>query len=128
MERLYLQVKPALSRSEVHDKNAWVTASKLCARKRPDLFPVRDRIVCEYLGLLKNGNYQVDWQVFRYLISQRDVRDAIDVLVDQALRLPGVQLGLVLQQDLGRSLLLEASSLGTTNRGRIVSVRPTRQT
>jgi len=93
MERLYLQVKPALSQSEVHDKNAWVTASELCARKRPDLFPVRDPIVCEYLGLLKKGNYQVDWQVFRYLISQRDVRDAIDVLVDQALRVPGVQLG-----------------------------------
>lgn len=93
MERLYGQVKPALSQSDVHDKNAWVTASKLCARKRPDLFPVRDRIVCQYLGLLNDGNYQVDWQVFRYLISQRDVRDAIDVLVDQAVRVPGVQFG-----------------------------------
>lgn len=93
MERLYLQVKPALSQSDVHQKNAWVTASKLCARKRPDLFPVRDRIVCEYLGLLKNGNYQIDWQVFRYLISRRDVRDSIDLLVDHAMRLSGVELG-----------------------------------
>lgn len=49
--------------------------------------------MCEYLGLLKSGNYQVDWQVFRYLISQRDVRDAIDRLVDDAVRLPGVELG-----------------------------------
>ena len=93
MEQLYLHIKAALSQSDIHQKDTWVAASKLCARKRPDLFPAPDRIVCEYLGLPRGGNYQADWQVFRYLISQRDVRDAIDVLVDQAVRVPGDQFG-----------------------------------
>src|SRR3954447_11089730 len=30
--------------------NHWVFAAKLCARKRPLLFPVRDSLVCEYLS------------------------------------------------------------------------------
>lgn len=93
MERLYLHIKAALSQSGIHQKDTWVAASKLCARKRPDLFPAPDRIVCQYLGLLRDGNYQADWQVFRYLISQRDVRDAIDLLVDHAIRQPQVEAG-----------------------------------
>lgn len=93
MERLYLHIKTALSQSDVDQKDTWAAASKLCARKRPDLFPAPDRIVCEYLGLPRDGSYQADWQVFRYLISQRDVRDAIDVLVDHAIRQPGVEVG-----------------------------------
>ena len=31
--------RAALSADTVRNPNAWVTASKLCARKRPDLFP-----------------------------------------------------------------------------------------
>jgi hypothetical protein len=50
MEQLYEAVKQALSADTVKNPNAWVTASKLCARKRPDLFPVRDKEVCDYLG------------------------------------------------------------------------------
>jgi hypothetical protein len=49
MVELYEAVKRALSAETVRNPNAWVTASKLCARKRPDLFPVRDREVCHYL-------------------------------------------------------------------------------
>jgi Family of unknown function (DUF6308) len=45
MEGLYEAVKQALSADTVKNPNAWVTASKLCARKRPDLFPVRDKEV-----------------------------------------------------------------------------------
>lgn len=30
----------------------WVTANKLCARKRPDLFPIVDSVVKEHLGIL----------------------------------------------------------------------------
>jgi hypothetical protein len=83
MEVLYGAVKDALSDPSTANPNAWVTASKLCARKRPALFPVRDNIVCTHLGLLsegKRGDYQVDWQVFRALINDRRVVDAIGAL------------------------------------------------
>ena len=45
MEQLYEAIKQALSANTLKNPNAWVTASKLCARKRPDLFPVRDKEV-----------------------------------------------------------------------------------
>jgi hypothetical protein len=78
MAALYEAVKRALSADSVRNPNSWVTASKLCARKRPELFPVRDKEVCDYLGLTPSKNYQVDWQVFQSLISDPDVIAAID--------------------------------------------------
>jgi Family of unknown function (DUF6308) len=80
MKELYEAVKQALSADTVTKPNAWVTASKLCARKRPDLFPVRDKEVCDYLGLTQLRNYQLDWQVFRSLIGDPDIIAAIDVM------------------------------------------------
>jgi hypothetical protein len=55
-------VKQALSAEESSTANPWVTASKLTARKRPDLFPVRDSVVCKLLGLDqgRTQNYEVD--------------------------------------------------------------------
>lgn len=82
MAELHEAFKLYLSPAESRAKNPWVTASKLCARKRPDLFPVRDSVVCNALGL--GRNYQVDWQVFRGLIQDPAVRDRIDALVDAA--------------------------------------------
>jgi Family of unknown function (DUF6308) len=75
--------------------NPWVTASKLCARKRPDLFPVRDNVVCGYLGILRAGGYQVDWQVFRHLIQSREVVSRLDELVSEAQADPDVNVGSV---------------------------------
>ncbi|MCL3863013.1 DUF6308 family protein [Actinotalea sp. K2] len=88
MEKLYAAVKAALSDPSTKDPNAWVTASKLCARKRPDLFPVRDNLVCNYLGLIPTakgakGNYQIDYQVYRALIGDRQIIEAIDALREQ---------------------------------------------
>ena len=88
MERLYTAVKAALSDPSTKDPNAWVTASKLCARKRYDLFPVRDNLVCDYLGLIPTakgtkGNYQIDYQVYRALIGDRLIIEAIDALGEQ---------------------------------------------
>jgi hypothetical protein len=83
MEVLYGAVKDALSDPSTANPNAWVTASKLCARKRPELFPVRDNLVCAHLGLLPTGtrgDYQVDWQVYRALIGDHRVIGAIDAL------------------------------------------------
>ena len=88
MEKLYRAVKTALSHPDAKDPNAWVTASKLCARKRFDLFPVRDNVVCDYLGLIPTakgakGNYQIDYQVYRALIGDRQIIAAIDDLEDE---------------------------------------------
>lgn len=63
----------------------WVTAAKLCARKRPSLFPVRDNLVCGYLGggrPLKSGDgwpgdFSVDMQVYAYLMTEPTVVDAL---------------------------------------------------
>lgn len=82
MAQLHEAFKLYLSPVHSQAKNPWVTASKLCARKRPDLFPVRDSVVCKILGL--GENYEVDWQVFRRIIQDVGVRTRIDGLVDAA--------------------------------------------
>lgn len=63
------------------ESNRWVTAAKLCARKRPRLFPVRDNLVCKYLGggrPLKTGDgwpgdFSIDIQVYGYLMTHPKV-------------------------------------------------------
>ena len=89
-------VKRALSATESSTANPWVTAAKLTARKRPDLFPVRDSVVSRVLGLDqgRKQNYQVDWQVFRRLLQDDGVRGRLDQVVDEAARRPGVDIGL----------------------------------
>ncbi len=89
MERLYLAVKAALSDPATRNPNAWVTPSKLCARKRYELFPVRDEVGCEYLGLIPSargekdrGDYRIDSQVYRALIGTPQIIEAIDELAD----------------------------------------------
>ncbi len=106
MAGLYEAVKQALSAETVKNPNAWVTASKLCARKRPDLFPVRDKEVCDYLGLTQLRNYQVDWQVFRSLIADPDIIAAIDVM---SKRTAEAAAGRRLQVDQSRLRLLDAA-------------------
>lgn len=83
MESLYLNIKAAISGPTTENPDDWEAASKLCARKRPNLFPVRNEVVCGYLGLRSEAgrdDYRVDWQVFRALISDRDLMEAIDRL------------------------------------------------
>lgn len=77
MERLYGLVKRSLLRHGARDSNAWVTASKIVARKRPDLFPVRDRKVTALLGLREHADVRVDWQAYAYLMNQSDVRSVL---------------------------------------------------
>lgn len=86
METFYGHVKKALARAGSANSNPWVTASKLCARKRPDLFPVRDNVVCELLGLLPNGKYRVDWQVFQHLMCDAGVVKALEAAREAAMR------------------------------------------
>jgi len=62
----------------------WVFASKLAARKRPNLLPVRDNVVCKFLAGERSlnrttiGSHDIDLQVFGYLMSHARVRDALD--------------------------------------------------
>jgi Family of unknown function (DUF6308) len=94
MARLHLELKRALSPADIKNPNPWITASKLCARKRPDLFPVRDNVVCKYLGLIDpKGNFEVDWQVFRHVIQDNAIRRRLDEIVDEASQRPGVDIG-----------------------------------
>lgn len=66
--------------------NQWVFASKLCARKRPLLFPVRDAKVCTYLSDGKSmgdkpgrlGRLRRDIPVFAHLIARPEVRSLLE--------------------------------------------------
>lgn len=82
MADFYEAVELALSADSVRSPNAWVTASKICARKRPRLIPVRDRQVRDYLGLSKLTDYQIDWQVFRDLAADADIITALSMITD----------------------------------------------
>ena len=94
MLSLHEATKLALSPSRVKNGNRWVTASKVCARKRPDLFPVRDSKVCALLELSgARHNYEVDWQVYRGIIQNEEVRRRIDAVVDEAGTREGVNIG-----------------------------------
>ncbi len=94
MADLHDACKRALSLTTVAESNPWVTASKLCARKRPDLFPVRDSVVCDLLELSgRKQNYQVDWQVYRRIIQDDDVRTPLDFVVQEAAQRDRVNIG-----------------------------------
>ncbi len=80
MYEFYSAVKHALSNPDKMSSNPWVTASKLCARKRPYLFPVRDRVVCDFLGIRGLKDVRADWQVFRALAQDADIDKAVDTL------------------------------------------------
>ena len=80
MEVLYLHVKRSLAKASAKSSNPWVVASKLCARKRPDLFPVRDNVVCRLLDVQRARNFRVDWLVFQALMNDREVREALSTV------------------------------------------------
>lgn len=74
MESFYLAVKKSLTQADARgDSDAWVTASKIVARKRPSLFPVRDRQVTTLLGTRERKDYFTDWIVFRHLMKDPEV-------------------------------------------------------
>lgn len=77
MEVFYLLVKGSLAKASAKSSNPWVVASKLCARKRPDLFPVRDNVVCRLLDVQQARNFRVDWLVFQALMNDREVSRAL---------------------------------------------------
>lgn len=82
MSSFYELIKGSLHQVGTDRSNAWVTASKICARKRPHLFPVRDSIIVKVLDL--KGSYPDDWPVFSALMADEDLRDRIDRVVGEA--------------------------------------------
>lgn len=84
MAVFYDLVKEQLSKAGVENGNPWVTASKVVARKRPDLFPVRDRVVCKFLGIDRFGDRAKDWSVFRALMNDEEIRSHLRELPQRA--------------------------------------------
>ncbi len=95
----------SLLASDDHESNRWVFAAKLCARKRPLLFPVRDELVCRWLGggePLRNGDgkpgdFSIDIQAYAYLMTHSQVRDHLSRIRAEAtgVRLDGEDLRLL---------------------------------
>jgi len=76
-----------LRRTPSPSSNRWVFAAKMCARKRPELMPVRDTVVCKFLAdsaKLRSGeamgNFVVDFQVFAFLFSNEVLRNNVTTL------------------------------------------------
>jgi len=91
MASLYELVKRSLRRAGAETSNAWVTASKICARKRPNLFPVRDNVVLDLLGLPKT--YPIDWPAFQELVADQPLMRTLDDQVADAAGHEGVDVG-----------------------------------
>lgn len=87
---LYEHLKTLIATAD-SDSNRWVFASKLCARKRPELFPVRDSKVCAYLargaawgsGSESVGNFSIDMQIFADLITDDEITARLDEVRDK---------------------------------------------
>lgn len=70
--------------------NKWVTASKIAARKRPLLIPVRDRVVVDKLQL-ENTNFRDDWTVMRALMRDEAITAALSTVRAKAAKgLPAI--------------------------------------
>jgi hypothetical protein len=72
-------------------KDEFDTAGALCSRKRPGLFPVRDPIVREFLGLAQYDSYEIDWQVFRAIMLDHEIVESLHEIRQAA---QGVDIGL----------------------------------
>lgn len=81
MAVFYDLVKASLARAGSRSSNSWVTSSKTTARKRPDLFPVRDNDVCKFLRIDRLGDRAKDWVVFRELMRDEAIRSELDGVI-----------------------------------------------
>lgn len=84
MAAFYDLVKISLAKADAQSSNPWVTSSKIAARKRPDLFPVRDNVVCKFLGIDRLGDRVKDWVVFRELMRDETIRAELERAVAEA--------------------------------------------
>lgn len=80
MSRFYEFVKETLATPGAKYSDRWVTASKIVARKRPDLFPVRDNVVRKALKILRYGDYTIDWPIYQRIMQNDEVKAQLDEL------------------------------------------------
>ncbi|MFC8299500.1 DUF6308 family protein [Micromonospora orduensis] len=88
---LYDDVKRALARPGAAKSDPWVTASKLSARKRPRLIPVRDKKVRKLLGIPPGTDYRHDWLIHRGLMRDPTLLDRLREARDEATTSGGMQ-------------------------------------
>lgn len=74
---LQVALKSALASPDSESSNAWVTASKLSARKRPLLIPVRDNVVGGALGGRALSHASVFWQIMSSALRDDSVVTAL---------------------------------------------------
>jgi hypothetical protein len=89
---LYEDVKRALASPRAAKSDPWVTASKLCARKRPHLLPVRDSKVRKLLGIPPGSDHRYDWLVHRELVRTSEILSLLDEATAKAATPAGVQI------------------------------------
>ncbi|NYI42673.1 DUF6308 family protein [Demequina lutea] len=74
---LQAALKEALAPYGANKSNCWVTASKISARKRPLLIPVRDNVVGRALGPAALKSAGVYWQLMADALRDTAVQDAL---------------------------------------------------
>ena len=77
MYELHTAIKVAIARPSTPNSNQWVTASKIAARKRPDLMPVRDNVVGGLLGKRALSSAAIYYQLMRALLRDEDVQHGL---------------------------------------------------
>ncbi|WP_068428734.1 DUF6308 family protein [Piscicoccus intestinalis] len=92
MDQLYTTLRALVPPPVDRYQQNWAPAAKLCARKRPNLFPLRAEGTIRYLGMWPS-RYQVDWQVFHHVLSDAQLRDDVARIVERAAEAPGVDVG-----------------------------------
>ncbi len=69
MSDLQESVAAAVASSGSCGPNAALLVAGICARKRPQLFAIRDHRVCALLGLAPDVEHTLHWQVFTHLLQ-----------------------------------------------------------
>lgn len=84
MAIFYEATRRAMREPRAKASDPWVTTTKLTARKRPHLIPVRDTLVRKVLGLARLRDYRVEWLVLRDLVNDPVVTSALAAAVGRA--------------------------------------------
>ena len=92
--RCYETIKRLFIDPKARQSGPWVAPAKLAARKRPWLLPVRDETVRRFLGIEKPYQYRADWNLYRELMRDQEIRGLLKDLAfpDPPLRVLDVAL------------------------------------
>ena len=119
MEILQVELRTSgPSKSDGGAGGRWVFASKLAARKRSELFPVRDQVVCKYLSNSRRltrtgvGNFTTDIQLFAYLMTNQHLRTRLHQLADHLQNARGIDGSVSLLRILDVALWMAGSAAG----------------